>query len=273
MTPSAISRNVSRLERALQTTLLQRTTRKLRLSGSGEEIYSHCLVMLDAARAVMESSGRFDREPAGPVRISAPKAVARFVIHPHVASLLARFPKIDVRLLFDDRYMDLIEDDIDLAVRITNQPPPGLMGRKLTTITHLLGASPAYLATHGIPTHPVDLKKHSCICLGEEPADSQWKFYQSEKSVTVKVSGRYSANHTGARLDAALNNIGIASLPRFVANEMLERGKIIRVLPDWEFRTGYAGDLWVLFPNTRHLPPKFRAVVDHLASCINTERT
>ncbi|MFT4020882.1 MAG: LysR family transcriptional regulator, partial [Acinetobacter sp.] len=216
-TPSAISRAVSRLEKALGTRLLQRTTRKLRLSESGEQVYKHSLDMLNAAQAVMERSGQFHAEPEGVIRISIPKAVGRFLIHPHMPEFLRRYPKVDVQMLLDDRYIDLIEDDVDLAIRITEQPPAGLMGRKLIDIDHLICATPEYLTQHGTPQHPHDLKQHSCIYLGEQPQDARWKFQQNQKKITIAVRGRYAANHTGARLDAALQHIGIASLPYFTA--------------------------------------------------------
>lgn len=272
-TPSAISRSVSRLEKALGTRLLQRTTRKLRLSESGQEVYVHSLAMVNAAQAAMAVSGRLDHEPQGIVRLSTPKAVGRFVIHPHMPDFLARYPKVDVNLLLDDRYVDLIDDRIDLAIRITDQPPPGLMGRRLLNIEHMLCATPQYLAQHGTPQHPHDLKAHSCIYLGEEPGDSRWKFRQGNKQVSVDVHGRYAANHTGVRLDAVLHHIGIGSLPYFTARHALQQGLVVQVLPDWTFRNNYCGELWILYPPTRHLPPKLSVLVQFLAERLSKEPT
>ncbi|MDQ8943040.1 LysR family transcriptional regulator [Acinetobacter soli] len=260
-TPSAISRAISRLEKVLGTRLLQRTTRKLRLSESGQQIYVNCLDMVNAAQAVMESSGQFHSEPQGTVRMSVPKAVGHFMLHPHMPEFFQRYPKIDVQMLLEDRYVDFIDDGVDLAIRITDHPPGGLMGRRLIEINHLLCATPQYLAEHGTPEQPQDLKQHSCIYLGEQPSDSKWKFQQGSKTITVQVSGRYSANHTGIRLDAALKHIGIASLPYFVARHALQDGRLIQVLPDWYFKTYYSGDAWLLYPPTRHLPPKLSVIL------------
>nr|BFE95251.1 LysR family transcriptional regulator [Pseudomonas brassicacearum subsp. brassicacearum] len=202
--PSAISRSISRLEKALATRLLQRTTRKLRLSDGGEEVFKRCQEMVAAARSVMEISGQFTQEAEGRIRVSVPKAVGRFVIHPHMPEFLRRYPKVDVELFLEDRQVDLIDDHVDLAIRITDQPPVGLVGRQLLTIDHLLCATPQYLAEHGTPTHPHDLLEHSCIYLGVTPNDARWKFKKGSKSVTVGVHGRYAANHTGVRLGGRL---------------------------------------------------------------------
>ncbi|WP_336935270.1 LysR family transcriptional regulator [Acinetobacter soli] len=272
-TPSAISRAISRLEKVLGTRLLQRTTRKLRLSESGQQIYVNCLDMINAAQAVMESSGQFHSEPQGTVRMSVPKAVGHFMLHPHMPEFFQRYPKIDVQMLLEDRYVDFIDDGVDLAIRITDHPPGGLMGRRLIEINHLLCATPQYLAEHGTPEQPQDLKQHSCIYLGEQPSDSKWKFQQGSKTITVQVSGRYSANHTGIRLDAALKHIGIASLPYFVARHALQDGRLIQVLPDWYFKTYYSGDAWLLYPPTRHLPPKLSVFIQFLAEKLALEPT
>ena len=271
--PSAVSRSISRLEKALATRLLQRTTRKLRLSDGGEEVFKRCSEMVSAARSVMEISGQFTHEAEGVVRVSVPKAVGRFVVHPHMPEFLRRYPKVDVELLHEDRDIDLIEDNVDLAIRITDRPPPGLIGRQLLRIDHLLCATPKYLAEHGTPLHPQDLRQHSCIYLGETPSDARWKFTQGGKAVTVGVRGRYAANHTGVRLDAVLQHLGIGSLPYFTARHALEQGLIVQVLPDWTFLASYHGGAWLLHSPTRYLPPKLRVFIDYLVECLAREPT
>ncbi|CAI1932246.1 D-malate degradation protein R [Serratia quinivorans] len=269
--PSAASRSVAKLEQALALQLLHRTTRKLRLSEQGEEVFLRCRSMLDAANSVMAFSGRGAVEPEGLVSVSVPKAVGRFVLHPHIPEFLRRYPKVDVRLRLEDRYMDLIDDRVDLALRITERPSPGLIGRQLMTIEHLLCATPGYLAQHGTPQHPQDLAQHSCIYLGETPNDARWKFRREGKSVTVNVHGRYAANHTGVRLDAVKQHIGIGSLPYFTARQALDSGEVVQVLPEWDFLSSYHGGLWLLYGPNQHLPPKLRVFIDHLVACLAKE--
>jgi DNA-binding transcriptional LysR family regulator len=273
VSPSSVSRSISHLEKALATRLLQRTTRKLRLSEGGEEVFKRCQDMVNAARAVMEISGQFTHEAEGRVRGSVPKAVGRFVIHPHMPEFLRRYPKVDVQLILEDRPVDLIDDNLDLILRISESPPPGLVGRPLFPIEHLLCATPQYLAEHGRPQHPHDLLEHSCIYLGETPADARWKFRQAGKTVTVGVRGRYAANHTGVRLDAVLQHVGIGSLPYFTARHDLEAGRIVQVLAQWDFIASYHGEVWLLHSPTRYLPPKVRVFIDYLVECMAREPT
>ena len=271
MSPSAVSRSISRLEKALAIRLLQRTTRKLRLSEGGEEVFKRCLEVTGAAQSVMDLSGRFTQEAEGLIRASVPKAVGRYVIHPHMPEFLRRYPGVDVQLILEDRYVDLIDDNVDLSLRITDQPPPGLVGRQLFVIEHLLCATPQYLAEHGVPLQPEDLLDHSCIYLGETPADARWKFRQGSKSVTVGVRGRYAANHTGVRLDAVLQHIGIGSLPYFTACQALEQGLIVQVLPAWNFIASYHGAAWLLHTPSRYMPPKLRVFIDYLVDRLAQE--
>ena len=272
-TPSAISRAISRLERALGTRLLQRTTRKLRLSESGTQVYAYCLEMVNAAQAVIDNCGKFNSEPHGTVRISVPKAVGHYLLHPHIPEFLERYPKVDVQMLLEDKLIDFIDDEIDLAIRITNQPSLGLKGRKLIEIDHVIVATAEYLEKHGMPQQPQDLKEHQCIYLGEQASDSKWKFQKENKTTSVSVKGRYSANHTGIRLDAALKHMGIASLPYFVARHALETQALIQVLPDWYFKTYYSGDAWLLYPPTRYLAPKIEVFIHFLAEKLKLEPT
>lgn len=272
-TPSAISRAISRLERALGTRLLQRTTRKLRLSESGTQVYAYCLEMVNAAQAVIDNSGKFNSEPHGTVRISVPKAVGHYLLHPHIPEFLERYPKVDVQMLLEDKLIDFIDDEIDLAIRITNQPSLGLKGRKLIEIDHVIVATAEYLEKHGMPQQPQDLREHQCIYLGEQASDSKWKFQKENKTTSVSVKGRYSANHTGIRLDAALKHMGIASLPYFVARHALETQALIQVLPDWYFKTYYSGDAWLLYPPTRYLAPKIEVFIHFLAEKLKLEPT
>ncbi|EGI76614.1 LysR family transcriptional regulator [Hylemonella gracilis] len=272
VTPSAASRAVARLEKALGQRLLQRSTRKLRLSENAQDVFEHCRDMLNAAQAALEASGRQGEEPRGTLRVSVPKAIGRALVHPHMPEFLERYPQVDVLLRLEDRYMDLYDEQIDLAIRITDQPPPGLMGRRLLRIDHLLCATPEYLAAHGVPAQPQDLKAHNCIYLGEEPSDSRWKFRRGEQSTTVQVRGRYAANNTGVRLDAVLRHLGIGSLPRFTAEQALAEGRIVTVLPDWTFQTNYSGDAWALYPRTRHVAPKLKALLDFLGERLATSR-
>lgn len=268
LTPSAVSRQVARLEGVLRVRLLERTTRKLRLTEAGSAAFTRCQALVAAAREVMALSDSQSATPRGLVRVSMPKAFGRQVVHPLMPAFLARYPEVDVQLIITDRTVDLFEESVDLAIRITDAPPPGLAGRPLTTIRHLVCASSQYLAAHGTPAHPRDLAQHSCLYLGEDERDRHWRFQRGAEEATVRVSGRYVANHSEVRLDGARQHLGIASLPEFTAREALAKADLVTVLDDWEHKTDYAGTAWLLYPPNRFLAAKLRVWIDFLVAAL-----
>jgi len=266
LTPSAVSRQVARLEARLRVRLLVRTTRQLRLTEAGAAAHAGCQAMLAAAREVLALSDTQEAAPRGLVRVSMPKALGRQVVHPLMPSFLRQHPEVDVQLIVTDRTVDLFGESIDLAIRITDAPPPGLAGRPLVPIVHLACASPQYLAARGTPQHPRELARHSCLSLGEDERDSHWRFRRAGETASVKVRGRYVANHSEVRLEGALAHLGIASLPEFTARAALASGALVAVLRDWEHLTDYAGMAWLLYPPNRFLPAKLRVWIDHLVA-------
>ena len=204
--------------------------------------------------------------PHGLVRISAPTAFAKAVIHPLIPEFLRRYPEVQVQLLLTDRPVDPFDSPVDLVICITDDPPKGLAARRLMAVRWVLCASRNYLDKRGVPAHPRDLAGHDCIYLGESPEDNRWRFKRATETATVTVRGRYIANHTGARLEAALQDLGVASLPDFILGGQVHHPELIEVLPDWEFAApAYDGSAWLLYPPNRFLPPKARVLIDHLA--------
>lgn len=267
LTASAVSRQIASLESALSVKLLERTTRKLRLTEVGSEVFARCQEMAKAARSVQEIAQRFVSSPQGMVRISAPKAFGKRIISPLIPAFLQLYPQVDVQLMLSDQPNDLISEDFDLLIRITETPPLGLAARPLLQVHHMLCASERYLAQAGVPLHPDDLAHHNCIYLGETPGDNRWQLrhiYSGEK-VTVNVNGRFVSNHSEVRLEAAIADLGVGCLPFFTAAEALANQQIVAVLPDWRYETSYHGQAWILYPPNRYLPPKCRALIDYLA--------
>lgn len=268
VTPSAISRQVARLEKALGLALLQRTTRQLRLTDAGLAVLEHGRAMVAAARATLEVAEGHVGVPRGRVRISAPKAFARQVLHRPVLDFLQRYPEVDVHFLVQDRPVDALREGVDLVVRLTDDPPPGMVARALCTVQQWVVASPAYLATHP-PVHtPDDLMAHSCIALGEQERDGRWRFVRGDEVVEVPVTGRYTVNHSEMRLAAVEAGLGIGCMPDFGAREALAAGRVVRLLDDWTFDTRYQGTAYLLFAASRHTAPKVRALIDHLVAAL-----
>lgn len=271
MTPSAVSRQVTRLEKELGVQLIQRTTRQLRLSEPGIEAFEHCRTLVAAAQATMQVAQQFVGEPRGQVRISAPKAFARHVLHPLLMDFLERFPNLDIQFIVADRDIDPIREGVDLVVRLTPDPPQGLVARPLMPVRQILCAAPSYLREKGVIEHPRDLLAHSCLYLGEQERDNRWRFRQGEEAVEVVVQGRYVANHSEIRLDAVRGGLGVGCLPDFVARDALDSGSIVRVLGDWEFQANYQGQAYLLFPQNGFMPSKCRALIDHLAAALRRQ--
>ncbi|MHA7681875.1 LysR family transcriptional regulator [Cupriavidus sp. PET2-C1] len=270
-TPSTVSRQIKRLEEALATRLLERSTRKVRMTESGAEVYRYCRDVVSAAAGAMDAAGHVVGRPQGRVSVSAPTAFAKTVIHPLVPAFLQAYPEVDLQLLFTDHEADPLADDLDLVIRLTEHPPPGLAGRRLGAVRWVLCASPAYLRARGTPAQPRDLAQHDCLYLGETADDNRWRLRRDTETQTVTVSGRYVANHAGARLEAAQQDLGIASLPEFTAALALQAGELVQVLPDWELQArAYVGTVWLLYPPNRFLPPKVRALIDYLAAQIGS---
>lgn len=271
MTPSAVSRQVTRLEKELGVQLIQRTTRQLRLSEAGVEAFEHCRALVAAAQATMQVAQQFTGEPRGQVRISAPKAFARHVLHPLLMDFLERFPNLDIQLIVADRDIDPIREGVDLVVRLTPDPPQGLVARPLMPVRQVLCAAPSYLREKGAIGHPRDLLAHSCLYLGEQERDNRWRFRQGDEAVEVVVQGRYVANHSEIRLDAVRGGLGVGCLPDFMARDALDSGSIVRVLGDWEFQANYQGQAYLLFPQNGFMPSKCRALIDHLAAALRCQ--
>lgn len=270
-TASAVSRQIAHLEQQLGIRLLERTTRRLRLSDAGSEVFERCQEMLDAAQAALDVGERLMTRPSGQVRLSVPKAFGRFLVSPLMHDFLQRYPDVDVSLNLSDRSPDLISDRFDLLVCIGDQPPANLAGRPLCHIQQVLCASPRYLQQHGTPQHPGELVHHACLYLDETPEDHRWHFSNGPEQAVVTVSGRFASNHSEVRLHAVLAHMGITCLPHFTAAAALASGELVRVLPQWRYTGSYQGTAWILYHPTRHLPPKLRVLIDHLAEGLGRE--
>ena len=265
-TPSAVSRQVSRLEKQLGIQLIQRTTRQLRLTRAGEAAFARCSELAAAAQAVLQVPHEVTNAPRGQLSLSAPTAFARHVLHPLLMQFLAQWPQVDLHLIATDRDIDPIREGVDLMIRITRHPPEGLAARELMSIRQILCASSAYLAAHPAIEHPADLAAHSCLCLGEEAHDRRWRFRQGDIESEVAVQGRYDVNHSALRLDAMLAGLGLCTLPDYVAKPALLQGAAVQVLPDWDFLGNYGGHAYALYPPTRFVSPALRALIDHLVA-------
>ncbi len=174
LTTSAVSRHVSRLEAHMGGRLLQRTTRSLSLTELGQQVYAACSRMVSTAREVHALAGSYSARPNGVIRVSAPIVLGQVWLAPKLPGFLARYPEVNVELQLVDRKIDLIEEGVDLAIRIATELAPGLVARPLGPVRYVLVATPRYLATHGEPKAPQDLPQHQCSYLGYARFGEAW---------------------------------------------------------------------------------------------------
>jgi DNA-binding transcriptional LysR family regulator len=282
LTTSAVSRHVTRLEAELGGRLLQRTTRSVRLTELGEQVYAGCARMLTTAREVHTLAGSYRARPNGLVRVTAPVVFGQVWLAPRLPQFLSLFPEVNVQLSLVDRNVDLVEDGVDLAIRIARELSPGLTARTLCHMRYVLVASPGYLTRRGLPAHPDELARHDCIYLGYGAFGDTWTLYPASQdtppaarrraggdtrteAVQVKVTGRAFVNNSIAILEMVQADGGIGLVPDFTARAALGEGRVVKVLPEWEFGAPYTGTVHVVYMPTAHLPLKTRALVDYLA--------
>ncbi len=253
---STVSKRVAELEARLGVRLLHRSTRRVRLTEEGAAYYERCRRVVheaeDADRAVRDHDGA----PRGLVRMTAPAATAGFLA-PIAERFLRAHPGVSLELQLLDRQVDLIQEGFDLAIRAGPMRDSSLVARRLGASERCLVASPAYLAAHGTPRHPRDLRTHECI--RNEAGAVAWRFERGRRKLAVPVAGRYVVSSSQLAREGALVGLGIASVPRFTATADLAAGRLVAVLPDWPLRRG---ELHLLYPSGKHLSPRVRALID-----------
>lgn len=270
LSPSAVSKQITRLERRLGVQLLARSTRTMRLTEVGQEVLLHAQTMLHSAQSAQAVAQLAMTQPCGHLVVSAPKAFARSVLQALIPEFLMRYPQISLQMMVSDISAEAIPEGVDCAMMITEYPPELCIAKALRPIRQVLCASPDYLQTQGMPQHPQDLTTHQCIALGETPSDRRWLLECAGQSVKIMVQGRYTVNHSEMRLDALVHGLGIGSLPEFVAQEALRSGQLVEVLADWRLLSKYQGSLWLAYAPNRFVTPALSAWMDfvkqHLSS-------
>ena len=269
ITTSAVSRHVSRLESHLGGRLLQRTTRSISLTELGAEVYAACLRMLSEAREIHALAGTYSARPNGVIRVSAPVVFGQTCLAQLLPEFLARNPEVDIRLSLVDRPIDLVEEGVDLAIRISNELAPGLVARTLCEMRYVLVATPQYLATAGTLSHPSDLESHQCIYLGYANFGQRWTMRKKKEQITVEVPTRLSINNSAAILAAVEAHGGIGLMPDFTAAAGLASGRVVKVLSKWEMLEPYAGKIYAVYVPGRHIALKMRAFIDFLVAALS----
>jgi DNA-binding transcriptional LysR family regulator len=264
VTPSAVSRQISRLEDALGIKLLQRTTRQLALTESGTITFDYCKQMVESADQAVNASRSATSTVSGLLRVSAPKSLANKVLRPLFVEFLKCYPDIQLHLKVTDRILDPIHDGVDFLIHINDYPIEALVNVKIGRVEQVLCASPDFLKNHTLPTHPDDLKYLACICLGENMADNRWRFSHKNQQTTIQVTGSYLLNHSEMRRDAIEQGFGVGPLPDHIAQQGIETGKLIPLLKDWQLQGSYHGDICLQYVQSKYMPNKNRVFIDFM---------
>ncbi len=270
ISPSAVSKGVTRLEERLGVRLANRTTRSVSLTEDGAAFFERCRQILgeieDAETAVM----RTRTKPTGRLRVLMPVGFGLKVLAPLLPRFSAAYPDLTVDVEFSDRVADLAQEGIDAAVRVGEPGDTSLVVRKLCDLRYVPVASPAYLQRWGEPQTPQDLKRHNCLQyhIPQTNRYREWRFVASHES--VPVSGRLNMNSGGALVDAAIAGAGIAVVATFMAYDAVRAGKLRVLLPE---HASMGSPVWVGYLQRRHLSLRIRAFVDFLVTHIPASST
>lgn len=233
LTPSAVSKLVARLERDLGAPLLRRTTRNMTVTDAGQTYFERAQTILDDLRAVEQEIAIDSAEPRGVLRASAPLLFGQTRVFPILIEFLKKTPGVSLDFDLSDRVVDMIGERIDLAVRITSEPPASFVARRVGTVRRVLCASPAYLRTRRAPIKPSDLAEHACLLLSGHSSTNVLRFRPENAGgspESVRVNPRLRVSNTLSLLDAARAGLGIADLPRYLVEDDLRSRRLVCVL-------------------------------------------
>ena len=260
---SSLSRLVADLEQHLGTRLLNRTTRRLSLTESGQAYYERCVTQLADLAEAEAMAGQSAAQARGTVRLTWSYSMAEQKVAPAIASFVERHPAVRFELVVSDRIVDLVEEGFDLAIRVGVLGSDRLVARRLGSMQLVLCAAPSYLERHPEPRSPADLAGHNALTYAYSVSPRLWRFTGRAGEVhEVRVAGNLHANSGDALRAAALEGMGIINEPDFLLDPALRAGGLVRLLPEY---TSGGGDIWAVYPSRRHLSLKVRLFVDHIA--------
>ncbi|EKU25730.1 LysR family transcriptional regulator [Xanthomonas graminis] len=260
MSTASVTRQVAWLEKRLGLRLLNRTTRRVSPSSVGTAYYQRCQVLLAEFDDMEAAVGEQALTPSGTLRINAPFSFSIARLGPRLAGYRARYPQVALDLSLSDRMVDIVEEGYDMAIRITRQVTPTLIARKLGEVQAALYAAPAYLQRAGTPRLAADIAGHEFLTYSYMPLD-EIALHGPDGETRVRVQGGLRANSGDVLREAAIAGMGIVLQPDFIAQDALQDGRLVRVLP--EHRLGPIG-VYAVYASRSHLAPKVRSFIDYL---------
>jgi DNA-binding transcriptional LysR family regulator len=262
---STVSRQLAELESALGVRLVQRTSRQWALTDAGALFLRESQAVIDAARAALGSVAAHHDEPTGLLRVTCPVTFGQHFLGPVLVRYLDEHPNVQVSVALTDRSVELVDESVDVAIRIGPLTDSSLVVRRIATLDPVCCAAPRYLASRGTPATPRALSEHDCIVWNGRTPSGRWLFRSTEQPLEVAVTGRASADDPALQAQLAEAGFGIALLPRFIAADALARGRLVELFAG---STIAFSDLVALYPSGQLLAPKVRAFVDLLAAVL-----
>ncbi|MYM88715.1 LysR family transcriptional regulator [Rugamonas sp. FT82W] len=260
--PANVTRYISDLEAHLQTRLLNRSSRKMSLTSSGEALFERAKSILDDVAEAEAIASSATMQPHGVLRINAPLSFGVLHLAPLWARFMQKYPDVQLDVALIDRVVDIVEEGYDMAIRISRSGSASNVARKLATSRNILCASPAYIERHGMPLHPAELLRHSCIGYSYAATADEWQILDArEQPHTVRVQCAMHTNNGDTARAAALGGLGVIWQPSFLVGADLRAGKLVRVLPDYHMPDI---DVLAVYPSRRHLSAKVRVMIDFL---------
>lgn len=268
---STASKWIAELEAEFAVNLVERTTRSVRISEDGQRLLVRAREVL---AAFDELSGDFAQrlaKPRGRVRLSVPVVFGRLFVVPAVGEFLKRHPDVSAELVMNDRYVNLVDEGFDLAIRVGIPTDTSARGRKLADSRRILVAAPAYLKGRPRPQIPADLREHECLVHGDANASMVWRFgKQGEKAIPIAVRGRFAANNSESVAMMARQGLGIALLADWLVADDIKRNRLVPLIEDF---TAPPAPVYAITPPGRFSSPTVRALTDHLAAAIAARLT
>lgn len=255
---STVSRKITQLEERLGVRLLQRTTRSVTLTELGAAYYERCSRIVAEAEEAELAISQCQENPRGVLRVSAPAEMGS-AIGQWVAEYLIRYPDVRIELDLSSRYVDLVEEGYDLAIRAGTLTDSSLVARRLGRSHLVVCAAPGYLQENGTPQSPQDLKGHPCLLFGQQGRRQTLQFSGAANNVSVSISGRLVVNNMEVVRAAALEGVGVAVLPNTLCRDAVAEGRLIPLLDGWHMAEG---GVYAVYPSPRHLTPKVRSFID-----------
>ena len=262
---SVVTRQVAALERRLGTKLITRSTRRLALTAAGSAYLEKCRAILDLVDAAESTLAEEKAQPRGRIRLGLPLSFSLQELMPALLDFARDHPQVSLVMDLSDQRANLIEEGLDLSIRITADLQPGDVVRRMGQCRLLTLASPAYLAAHGQPRHPTDLRDHECLIYASDTTPASWPYLDDGRLLPVAVRGRIVANNGLLLTEAAALGMGITRQPDFIAAPYLARGQVQVLLQDHE---SPPLGIYAVLPGNRYVPRRVSLLIEHLARVI-----